>query len=285
MATKIKKILTPLRYPGGKSRAITFLDQYLVKDFDEYREPFVGGGSIFLYLKQLNPTAKYWINDIYYNLYVFWRVLRDKPKELHDFIYRARRDNNTTRCSSLFSVAKNFLHHKYVKISDVKRAGYFYILNKCSYSGLTETGTFSPQASQHNFTFSSIEKLLSISPMLQDVVITNLDYIDLLTKQNDNKVFLYLDPPYDILTKNQNNALYGPKGQLHKDFDHERFHQEMTKCPHKWCITYNYSDVLLQRWQKYRLIEWKLKYGMQWQKDQSGRNKAREKSELLILNY
>ncbi len=64
-------IKSPLRYPGGKSKA---LEQILplIPHFEEFREPFVGGGSVFLALKQLYPDRKYWINDLYFELYKFW---------------------------------------------------------------------------------------------------------------------------------------------------------------------------------------------------------------------
>ena len=57
-------IKSPLRYPGGKSRAIKqiqgqFPDKF---NFSEYREPFVGGGSMFIYLKQVYPNIDIWIN-------------------------------------------------------------------------------------------------------------------------------------------------------------------------------------------------------------------------------
>ena len=52
-------IKTPLRYPGGKSRSVKTIGP-LIPDFQEFREPFLGGGSVFLYVKQhytnnLNP--------------------------------------------------------------------------------------------------------------------------------------------------------------------------------------------------------------------------------------
>ena len=47
-------IKSPLRYPGGKSRAVKLISS-LVPQFDEFREPFVGGGSVFIYLKQQFP--------------------------------------------------------------------------------------------------------------------------------------------------------------------------------------------------------------------------------------
>ena len=37
---------TPLRYPGGKSRAVPKLCQWLPAEITEYREPFLGGGSM-----------------------------------------------------------------------------------------------------------------------------------------------------------------------------------------------------------------------------------------------
>ena len=47
----LKSFKTPLRYPGGKSRACIKMDQFIpdLKDYKEFREPFLGGGSCLLY--------------------------------------------------------------------------------------------------------------------------------------------------------------------------------------------------------------------------------------------
>ncbi len=276
----IKKILTPLRYPGGKSRAIKHIDKYLPKDFAEYREPFIGGGSIFLYLKQFNPTAKYRINDKYYNLFCFWKTLRDRGDEMVKFLMDLRtKYPNPETCAELFKSVKRDME----SADDFTKGCYFFLLNKCSYSGLTETGTFSPQASVSNFSESCIKYLSVVSPMLRGVDITNDDYSTLLDNTGDN-VYVFLDPPYDILIKSKNNALYGKNGEHHKSFDHEKFYADVDACKHRWSITYNHSDTLLNRWSKYECIEWKLKYAMQWEKN-DGVNKAKEKSELLITNF
>jgi DNA adenine methylase len=276
-----KKILTPLRYPGGKSRAIKHIDNRLPRDFSEYREPFIGGGSIFLYLKQFNNSAKYRINDKYYNLYCFWKTLRDRGDEMVKFLSDIREKYPTEEsCSEIFKTAKKDI----ASADDFTKGCYFFLLNKCSYSGLTETGTFSPQASVSNFSKSCINYLSEVSPMLKGVDITNEDYSSLLSNDGDN-VYIFLDPPYDILVKSKNNALYGKDGEHHKHFNHEKFYADVDACTHKWSITYNYSQVLIDRWKKYNCIEWKLKYGMQWEKDDNGVNKAKEKSELLITNF
>ena len=46
MPQTIKSLKTPLRYPGGKSRAVSKLLQYIpdLSNFHEFREPFIGGG-------------------------------------------------------------------------------------------------------------------------------------------------------------------------------------------------------------------------------------------------
>jgi DNA adenine methylase len=43
-------IKSPLRYPGGKSRSVDLISK-IIPDFDEFREPFLGGGSIFIHTK------------------------------------------------------------------------------------------------------------------------------------------------------------------------------------------------------------------------------------------
>ena len=51
-------IKSPLRYSGGKSRAIKHILAQLPDSFREFREPFVGGVSVFIYLKQKFPRLK-----------------------------------------------------------------------------------------------------------------------------------------------------------------------------------------------------------------------------------
>ena len=48
-------IKSPLRYPGGKSRIASKLVNLMPKNICEYREPMVGGGSVFIYIRQKFP--------------------------------------------------------------------------------------------------------------------------------------------------------------------------------------------------------------------------------------
>jgi DNA adenine methylase len=69
---KVLRCKSPLRYPGGKSKALEQILPYVPTSFSEYREPFIGGGSLFIYLKQRHPQLSFWINDLNVDLYSFW---------------------------------------------------------------------------------------------------------------------------------------------------------------------------------------------------------------------
>ena len=75
---------TPLRYPGGKSRAVKKMAEFfpLFSDYNEYREPFLGGGSVALYITQMYPHLDIWVNDLYEPFYNFWRELQENPNEI-----------------------------------------------------------------------------------------------------------------------------------------------------------------------------------------------------------
>ena len=81
----MKALKTPLRYPGGKSRACTKMDVYIpyLRDYKEYREPFLGGGSVAIHITKKYPHLDIWVNDLYEPLYNFWRVLQDDGYKLY----------------------------------------------------------------------------------------------------------------------------------------------------------------------------------------------------------
>ena len=74
----MKNLKTPLRYPGGKSRAITKISEFFpdLSKYDQFREPFVGGGSVALWVTKNYPDLSVWVNDLYEPLYNFWACLQ-----------------------------------------------------------------------------------------------------------------------------------------------------------------------------------------------------------------
>ena len=275
-----KLIKTPLRYPGGKSRmAETFVG--LMPDFDEYREPFLGGGSVYLTARQLKPGKKYWVNDLYYDLYCFWyEVQRDNPYLVNEI--RETRDYWTTGEGA--SLGGKYMYEKLVAdimaydVDETQaRAIAFFIINRVTFSGTSMSGGYSQESFDKRFTPSSIDRLEKIGPLMQDTKITCLDYSELLREPGEN-VFVFLDPPYYTATK---SALYGKNGELHKGFDHERFAEEVKNCPHKWMITYDNCEYIREMYKDFNIIPFEFAYGMR----NVTANAEMTGKEILITNY
>ncbi len=265
------KYTTPLRYPGGKSRAIKFLSQHLPK-IESYREPFLGGGSMALYVTQTYPNTDVWVNDLYYPLYAFWVTLRDHGQQLCDDLRELKTELGESYDAHrmAFDDAKDKLNN------DLYESGFnFYVANKCSFSGLTANSSFSKQASRANFTFRGIDKLPALSELIQGWRITNQSYEELLYGRN---AFVFLDPPYAI-----KDNLYGNKGDMHKSFDHKLFAAYACSSENKCMITYNSELFIKDRFPDWYQKDWDLTYTMRssgtYTKDQ------KKRKELLLLNY
>ncbi|MBD2354677.1 DNA adenine methylase [Tolypothrix sp. FACHB-123] len=265
---------SPLRYPGGKSKAINQIVEYLPENFSEFREPFVGGGSVFIYLKQKFPHLKIWINDLNRELFLFWKLAQSDVSQLVTEIRKIKNQflDGKLLFTELTSIDVN-------NLSDLERAVRFFVLNRITFSGTVESGGFSQEAFHKRFTNSSIDRLERLGNILsKDILITNLDYSELLYSTSEDDVFLFLDPPY--LSANQ-SKLYGKKGNLHTSFEHQKFAELLKQCHHRWLITYDDSPQIRDNFNWANISAWELQYGMNNYKQ----SKASKGKELFINNY
>ena len=268
---------TPLRYPGGKSRALKKLAEFYpdISKYKEFREPFLGGGSVSLYMTQMYPHLDIWVNDLYGHLYNFWKELQHNGKEIADELGQLKAKYNTPdKAKVLFLESKEYLSG--TRTDSSSRAVSFYIINKCSFSGLTESSSFSKAASISNFSIRGIERLPEHQKIIQDWKITNLSYDQLLT--DDQNTFVYLDPPYDIKV-----PIYGKRGEMHKHFNHEEFAEDCDRHTAHMMISYNSSQKLKNRFVDWNAYDFDLTYSMRttgdYMKEQSKRK------ELVLTNY
>ena len=265
-----KEIKSPLRYPGGKSRAIKQILP-LIPRFKEFREPFIGGGSVFIAVKQrITSQAIFKINDLNYDLYCFWKIARDRNEDLVRTVKEFK--ENYPNGKELYIILK-----ENPGTNEFDRAVRFFILNRITFSGLADSGGYSQQAFEKRFTISSINRITKIKPILKNVIITNEDYEKVVLEKGKD-VFIFLDPPYWKATKKR---LYGKSGDLHLSFDHERFAEVMRECPHKWLITYDDSDTIRKLFNFANITEWELQYGM----NNYMQSSAKKGKELFISNY
>jgi DNA adenine methylase len=253
------------------------MDPYFpdLRNYTEFREPFLGGGSVAIHITKKYPNLKIWVNDLYEPLVNFWQQLQIFGVDLKDKLVDLKSANNTPDLAKeLFLKAKNQINDQ--DLSSINRAVAFYIVNKCSFSGLTESSSFSPQASNSNFSMRGIEKLPEYSKLIANWRITNYSYDYLM--DGDTTFFVYLDPPYDI-----KDNLYGNKGSMHKGFDHDKFAADCDSCNMHQLISYNSDQLVKDRFKNWNAAEFDLTYTMRSVGEYMREQKQRK--ELLLFNY
>ena len=275
----MKSLKTPLRYPGGKSRACVKMDPFFpdLRDYKEFREPFLGGGSVAIHVAKKYPNLKIWVNDLYEPLVNFWQQLQMFGVDMKDTLTHLKTYHNTEdRARQLFLESKQVLNDN--DASPFDRACAFYVVNKCSFSGLTESSSFSKMASVSNFSLRGIEKLPGYQEIISKWRITNYSYDYVLNQQGN--AFVYLDPPYDI-----KDNLYGKKGEMHKGFDHDKFAADCSACNLPQLVSYNADQLVRDRFTdpKWNASEFDLTYTMR-SVGEYMRNQQKRK-ELLLFNY
>ena len=285
MPQTLKSLKTPLRYPGGKSRALSKLFQYFpdLSGYTNYHEPFLGGGSVALEVTKRYPRLNIWVNDLYEPLYNFWRVLQDNGHDLKNILLQLKqRHPDPASAKKLFLDAKEYLSGSQTTVQfppyseDIWRAVSFYVVNKCSFSGLSESSSFSKQASDSNFSLNGIEKLTDYQKLIGNWKITNFSYEQLLS--DCKQTFTYLDPPYEI-----GSNLYGKRGNMHSGFNHDHFAIKCDRFIGPQCISYNSSQLIRERFEGWTAAEFAHTYTMRsvgsYNTDQADRK------ELVLLNY
>jgi len=236
---------SPLRYPGGKTRAIKILNTYVPEGKTVLLSPFFGGGSFELH--QAGKGMQVYGNDLFVPLYTFWSVLKQDPVELQ------------RRVQAMCPVTKDAFLNLRKSILTIKNpldiAAAYYVVNRCSFSGATFCGGFSQQSADGRMNQAAIDRLTQVS--LDRVQLSNDDCVDFLKKHPQTKeTFVYADPPYYIST-----YVYGKDGDMHEGFDHARFANELKKRS-DWLLSYNDCPYIRDLYSDCRIESVQWSYGM-----------------------
>jgi DNA adenine methylase len=268
-----RRFRSPLRYPGGKQKALEQISPLLPEHAAEYREPMVGGGSVFFHARSIGLAEKYWINDKFRELYSFWIAVQDSG-----MCHRMMQELEALRSKfeSADEIKEYFLRAREETPETAYREAFlFFFFNRVTFSGTTRAGGFSSSASLRRFTASSIERLSPLPEALDSVRITNDDFEQVINAPGRD-VFIFLDPPYFTATR-----LYGKNGSLH-EFDHARLCSLLKKSNHRFLMTYDDCDQIRELYSWANIADWKLQYGMN---NCNLENESKLGSELFISNY
>ncbi len=271
---------SPLRYPGGKSRAAKLIAEFVPNSEISLCSPFFGGGSIEILLHKKGLNIKGY--DLFPQLVWFWKALLDEPHELADLCDSLRKENkefviqNKNSSKEVrglfkedFKVYQSFLRD--ATDYSLINAAMFYAVNRSSFSGETLSGGYSKKAAYARFTDSSIQKVRDFQA--ENLTVECEDFKTSIPKNSES--FLYCDPPYAL----EDSFLYGDSGSMHKGFDHQGLYELLSKRD-RWLLSYNNSEKIRELYKGYKIVELDWKYGMK----NVGGTKMGASSEILIIN-
>lgn len=200
-----------LKWAGGKSGLIDCLMQFIPKDFNSYYEPFLGGGSLFFYLKnqKILNSKKIYINDKNSELINAYKQVKINPKNILNELEILRKNHNKDYFYKIRNLDRN--PNYFYSLSKIFRAARFIYLNKTCFNGLcryNSKGYFNtPIGSYKNPKIYNEETIFGVNIALKNVRITDNDFeaIALQCKKDD---FIYFDPPYYPLNKTSSFVSY-----------------------------------------------------------------------------
>lgn len=252
----------------------------------EFREPFIGGGSMMLEMVFLFERT--WINDMHPGLMAVYAALRDRPGE---FIGKCRaippaRPGDPMTPPGVRGGAPKNARLKAVfdslKLNDeADQALRYYVVNRMVYgSGRVNYDIPSRLSfgSSDNWTIVETDALEQAAAALQGVRLTCGDYRPLFEEKGDD-VWIFADPPYvrnTALSRTSQQYQHGFSEQGHYDFA-----EAVKKCRHNVAITYD--DCPLVRGLFPASDFWIEE--LQWTYAGTTSAEKRIGRELLIMNY
>jgi DNA adenine methylase len=249
---------SPLRYPGGKTRAIKHLLPHIPEG--DICSPFLGGGSLELVLSKDRTVYAY---DAFYPLYNFWDCLLTEKDYLVEQVKKLQPLDKET-----FKALRMLLRdYAPSQGKSVELAAAYFAVNRSSFSGATLSGGFSQQAAEGRFNENSIKRLANFDAPNLKVGFAGFEES---IEQHEN-CFLYLDPPYFLEEK---STLYGKNGDMHEGFDHKLLHSLLTN-RQNWLLCYNDCEFIREHYSDYEIIPAEWAYGM---------NKSKKSNEVFIIS-
>lgn len=196
-----------LKWAGGKSQLLTEIQKRLPGQYEQYFEPFVGGGAVFFFL-QPHKSILVDINSELINTYI---TIRDNLDELIIDLKRYIYDKDYYY--SIRSIDRN---SEYENWSNVQKASRFIYLNKTCYNALYRVNSKqqfnTPFGRYKNPTILDEENLRACSKILQNNVELISGEFSMIESRITPKDFIYFDPPYVPLTQTANFTSYSQKG-------------------------------------------------------------------------
>lgn len=199
-----------LKWVGGKRQLLQELQSRFPISYDEYHEPFIGGGAVFFKLEPSEGS----INDLNRRLITLYEVIRDHPEELidenrqHEYIEEYYYDARN-RFNELHKLEERSVERR------IEEASLMLYLNRTGYNGLYRVNSsdeFNVPFGRHkNPDFVRERQIRAASDVLDDIEVYNRDFDYVLESAGEGDL-VYFDPPYEPVSKTADFNQYQADG-------------------------------------------------------------------------
>lgn len=257
----------PFRYPGGKFYALNILAPFWVNcPHDEYREPLVGGGSVFFNKERSKYNI---INDIDSELITTYRMMQD-PVTRQRLLERLIHE---TASKERWKEILEFIPHE-----DLDVAYKYYYLNRTSFSGKLSSPAWGYREKRSLPPSRWGERIIPCGEKLEGVEIINTDFEEIIDMPAmGKKVLMYIDPPYFKPSKKKHYR-YGFEPD-----DHRRLAVSLKKTRHFFFLTYEDTPEIRELYNWANIYEMKFFYRVG--DSSTSKGKRQQGAELVITNY
>jgi DNA adenine methylase len=213
-----------LKWAGGKTQMIPNLIDAMPKEFNNYIEPFIGGGALFFHLSpksaviaDSNPELISLYKQIAKDYEPVLKLLEKMPNE-EDFFYSER-------------------SKKFEELNSIEAAARTIYLNRTCFNGLyrvNKSGGFNvPYGRYKDPKIADSQLLKSASRALSGATIVLGDYKQVLKTYAKKGDLVFLDPPYLPISQYSDFQRY-TKEQFYED-DHRELAEEVTRLSELGC--------------------------------------------------
>ena len=261
-----KRFNLPFRYPGGKHYAIGTLRQFWQDiPYEEYREPFVGGGSVFF---NKNKADVNWLNDLDEELMTTYKTLHDEKLRMRLVEKMNKEVASKERWKEIFNMKP---------ADDFGTAFKYYYLNRTSFSGKLVSAAWGYRPKRSLPPSRWHERIIPSGEKLKNVRLTSMDFENVISAPSQNRVLIYVDPPYFNPPKHKH---YRQGFDL---ADHIRLCETLKKTKHKFFLTYDNNEMIKDMYKWADVYDLKFYYRVGNSHSNNGSRKLG--FELVICNY
>jgi len=209
---RISKIKPIIKWAGGKRQLIPQMITNLPEKWNTYFEPFAGGLAMIVALRNMGRISKAVIGDTNPELISLYIEVRDNPEGLIEAMKSIQYINER---ESYLSARKRFNAIRGTEENRTDRSALFIYLNRHCFNGLwrvNSMGEFNvPFGRYSNPSLPDAAQIMGLSKILQDVDIRYCDFETTLSDVQPGD-FVYLDPPYEPVTRTSNFTSYTKNG-------------------------------------------------------------------------